>query len=220
MNDVTRNEVDVIVMETKVSIANTISPQLVEFSLLHPLPALNREGAQGTSYTHDSLWWYLGHWGLIEVQLEPHGYLREVSSMETNDIFQFTWRRLVTREGGGAVLSWCQCTCIINIPFLSKVDSLQYTNSSCCVLGGMASMDVVCMAVGAVFKQSLSLLIHTWAIQQTLQLTGSSKYTKTEQSTVLPATAATHLTCVSCEEFLGHPAQLLGSTAPLVGPTK
>lgn len=40
MNDVTGNEVDVIVMETKVSIADTIPPQLVEFSLLHPLPAL------------------------------------------------------------------------------------------------------------------------------------------------------------------------------------
>lgn len=54
MNDVTGDEVDVIVMETKVSIADTVPPQLVEFSFLHPLPALmegGREGGGNTEYT-------------------------------------------------------------------------------------------------------------------------------------------------------------------------
>ena len=44
VDDIARNEVDVIVMETKVSVADAISAELVEFGLLHPLPAL--EGAE------------------------------------------------------------------------------------------------------------------------------------------------------------------------------
>lgn len=50
MDYITRNEVYIIVMETEVSIADAIPPQLVEFGFLHPLPAL--EGGRDMRNPH------------------------------------------------------------------------------------------------------------------------------------------------------------------------
>ena len=59
-------------------------------------------------------------------------------------------------------------------PLVSKVNSLEDTDGSCGVLRGVASMDVVGMAMSPVLKQCLSLLVHPRTIQQTLQLIGLS----------------------------------------------
>ena len=57
---------------------------------------------------------------------------------------------------------------------LSKVNSLQNSHGCGGVLGGVACVDVVCMAMSAVLKESFSLLVHPRTVQQVLQLTGLS----------------------------------------------
>ena len=61
------------------------------------------------------------------------------------------------------------------LPLLSKVHLLEHAHGRGGVLGGVALAHVVCVAVGAVLEQSLPLLVHPGAIEQALQLTGSSE---------------------------------------------
>lgn len=49
VNDVTWNEVDVVVPETESGVADAIATKLVEFSLLHPLATLQR-GQRSDNY--------------------------------------------------------------------------------------------------------------------------------------------------------------------------
>ena len=44
VNDIARNEIDIVVMETKVSIADALSPELVQFCFFHPLSTLGGRG--------------------------------------------------------------------------------------------------------------------------------------------------------------------------------
>lgn len=44
VDGVARNEVDRVTVETNLSVAHTLSPQLVEFGFIHPLATLGRCG--------------------------------------------------------------------------------------------------------------------------------------------------------------------------------
>lgn len=43
VNYVARDKVDVIIVELDTSVADSLSPQLIEFSIIHPLHTLERE---------------------------------------------------------------------------------------------------------------------------------------------------------------------------------
>ena len=75
-------------------------------------------------------------------------------------------------------------------------------------------MDVVSMAVGTIFKQSLSLLAHTRAIEEALQLISTSAAVNGIK------TCAQHsdLTLTHVSSVV-YPAQLLEPTAPPGAPT-
>ena len=73
VDDVSRDEVDIVVSKAKSCVADAISSQLVQFGFFNPLTAL-------------------GHRGFVEVKLEPQGDLVEVVGMETNDILDFRIR--------------------------------------------------------------------------------------------------------------------------------
>lgn len=43
VNYVARDKVDVVIVELDTSVADSLSPQLIEFSIVHPLHTLDRE---------------------------------------------------------------------------------------------------------------------------------------------------------------------------------
>ena len=83
--------------------------------------------------------------------------------MVQKDLWKSLWWRRI-----------CETWYAVHEPLISKVNSLEDTNGSGGVLRGVASMDVVSMAVSPVLEQRLSLLVHPRTIQQTLQLIGLS----------------------------------------------
>ena len=76
------------------------------------------------------------------------------------------------------------CCSTVYVPVISQVDPLENTNCCSRVLRGVASMDVVSMAVSPILKQCLSLLIHPRTVQQTLQFIGLSKEREREMACI------------------------------------
>ena len=83
-------------------------------------------------------------------------------------------------------------------------------------------MDVVGVAVGAVLKQCLPLLVHAWPIQQTLQFIGSSegREINSELRTTRAPPPGSHAPLLgrALAPQVGRGDQLLSRTHPQNGP--
>lgn len=73
VDNVARDEVDVVMAKADSSITDTLATQLVQFGIVYPLHTLRQ-------------------WRLVEVQLQPLYNVREVSRVETHHVFGYTRR--------------------------------------------------------------------------------------------------------------------------------
>lgn len=94
VDDVSRDEVNVVVAELDAGIANALPPQLVELGIIHPLDALWGEGhvierAAPPSDAPDGLTPHLRHRRLVQVQLQTLDHFMEISSLETHHVFGY-----------------------------------------------------------------------------------------------------------------------------------
>lgn len=70
VDDVPRDEVNVVVAELDADVTDALPPQLVELGVVYPLNTLR-------------------HWGLIQIQLQPVDHFIKVPSLETHDVFGY-----------------------------------------------------------------------------------------------------------------------------------
>lgn len=133
VDHVARDEIDVVVGQADAGVVDALATQLVQFGVIHPLHTLRQRR-------------------FVEVQLQPLDYMREITSMETHDVFGYT-RRLRALSG----------------PY-----SLQDPHG-CCGLSLEALTDVIGVGPSPILKQHLSGLAGPGQrLQQVLHLVGGA----------------------------------------------
>lgn len=94
VDNVPRDEVNVIVAELDADIADAFPPQLVELGVVHPLDALwedkphHRENSTTTRRPNSPIS-HLRHRRLVQVQLQTLDHFMEIPSLETHHILGY-----------------------------------------------------------------------------------------------------------------------------------